>query len=1007
MLRKWSALVLLLLATPFAVMAQTTGKISGTVIDAETGEPLPGANVVIEGSLQGTATDIDGQYNILEVQPGVYTLLSSFAGYTTERRQNVEIIAGITNRVNFELRPSTLELDMIEVTAERPLVNVTATNAVRRVDAEIIQSLPTRDVSTYYAIQPGVTVLNNEVYIRGGRPDETNFLLEGISSRSLIGFDNVVPVIPEALEEVQVFAGGYSAELGNANAGIVQQVFKTGGRTLSGLVQYETDGGADVFGAPSYGYSDITATIGGPLVWKQHRFFGAISYNKADDYKPAFWYGADLGLPVDETIKDSPVGELNWGDNNIPGKQRPRERLMLNGTLSFDFSPLRLRIGYAQMNQDRTNNDTPIRSFYNQLRLTSRDDMSRLLNATATYFLSDKTFLEANAGLFQYTREDYDPLFGAPKADGKGGALLDMALWYNQDAVYDKVLADAGEEAAAMYSISGPGGWVSAWNDPGDYVFNGFRFDRPGQVQQNYLHRDQSRYDLGLKLTSQFDNHYVVLGGDYSRWTARDYSMRGAVVAGSIDSLNSNYANLIRAEADTVALNIRRAGYGGYGYDEFMNEVNDGPNGPKHPTTAALFINDRIEFNDIVVNAGLRLDYFDLDLFEPTDTDGNVNYERPQFDLASYSVEGLKATKGKTVIQPRLGLSFPITNRTAFHLQYGKFAQMPDMFYVYRRPAYIALVLSGQNFIPTPFAWDLDPITSSQYEIGVGHQFSDFAAFDLTAFYRRTQGQLEIVRVNTVQGTAAQDYNIFANGDFAIARGIELSVRTQRVAGFMGLFNYTLTDAKGTNSEPGGQVSALENGTLPPTLIQPLSFEQRHRGSAVLDYRTGRTGNQALANITAALLFNFNSGSRFTRSAGSIGQRAPDEAGLLEGTDPRGRSPLEPLNASTTPWYFNTDLRLEKGLSVGPARATVFGYVQNLFNTKNALNVYLRSGTPDNDGFLYTPELSDKLIEARGQGFVDYYTAIDVQNRQHYVDTQGYDIYDTPRQIRIGVRVDF
>lgn len=997
MLRKWGTLVLLLLAAPTLALAQSTGKIAGSVVDAETGESLPGASVILEGTSFGAATDIDGQFEIFEVPPGTYVVVTSYTGYATERRDGVEIIAGITNPLNFQLRPATVELDIVEVTAERPLVNVTATNAVRRMGREELASLPTRNAQDVIGLQPGVTVLNDEVFIRGGRPDETEFLLEGISSRSLVGGDNVVPVISEALEEIQVLAGGYSAEYGGANAGIVQQVLRTGGSQLSGMLQFESDAPAGALGEThSYGYNDITATLGGPLIWNKHRFFGAVNYSQMDNWDPMFWYGADLGTPVDRSnpaAPDTAFAPLAWDDGALPGINQPREQLKVNGTLSFDFSPLRLRLSYAHLQGNRRNNTEPVFNIYNQERVQKRDDLSQLASAQATYFLNPSTYLEANVGYFNYALEVYDPIFGSPEADGKGGAVLDLVDWWDREAVREALGGDTPD--ADLYTRY----WQGRYIQPDNYLFNAFEFARPGDVDGNYTRRNQSYYDLGLSLTSQQENHYLVAGGNFRRWTVRDYRMSGATLASSME--NPATVAAIQAESDSIAQVIRLAGFGGYGYDEFMNKTDDGPNAAKRPVTAALYINDRIEFEDIILNAGLRYDFFDMDLWNVDDP------ANPAFNEGSASVDNLKKAPGKGYLQPRLGLSFPVTDQTAFHLQYGKFAQMPDMFFAYRDMGYIALVLGGQNLITTPFAWDLDPIRSTQYEIGVGHQFSEFAAFDVTAFYRKTEGQLEIIRQETVPGAAAANYNLFVNGDFAIARGIELALRTTRIGGFMAMLNYTLTDAKGTNSEPGGQLSALENGTPPPTLIQPLTFEERHRGSAILDFRTGQQGS-ALSNDWAAnLLFTFHSGHRFTRSTGSIGQQSPSDAGLLEGTDTRTRIPLEPLNSSTTPWFFNTDLRVEKGFDFGAASATVYGYVENVFNTKNVINVYLRSGNSDTDGFMTNPELSEQIIANQGAEYVRFYDVINNQNREHYLTATGDDLWAAPRQLRLGVRVEF
>jgi len=1018
-LRTWSLRLLTLLLFPTLALAQNTGKLSGRVVDASTGEPLPGANVFLEGTTLGTSTDVNGEYTIFEIPPGTYTVVASFVGYVTVRQENVQIIAGITTRLDFELRPATIEGEEIVVVAARPLVNPTATNAVRRLDREEFEKLPTRAVSTYYAIQPGVTLLNGEVYIRGGRPDETEYLLEGISSRSLIGTDNVIPVIPEALEEIQVFAGGYSAELGGANAGIVQQVLRTGGPKLSGMVQYESDFVADAFNNTySYGYNDLTATLGGPFIWNQHRFFVAVNYRTTDNYSPMFWYGANLdysengGLcvndpeqrcipPIDDIREDTAVAPLRWEDGKLPGIGRPLEEFRLNGTLLFDFSPLRIRLGGALLTANRRINTLPIRNFYNQERLPRRDDLRWLASMQATYFLSSNTYLEGNFGLFQYNFEVYDPLFGKPEADGQGGAVINIVNYYNREAVREALSDDP--DLADLYTRF----WQGQYIQPPLYQFHTFRFHRPGRVLTTYQRREQSYWNLSLGLVTQQENHELRLGGHYQRWTLRDYALSGSALA-SILQGTPDYINQITAEADEVAFRIRQDGWGGFGYDEFMNKVDSGLDGPKHPVTASLYINDKIEFNDIIVNAGLRWDYFDMDLWTVDDL------SNPAYDAGNATVlgadeapNGLKSAPAKSVLQPRLGLSFPVTDRTVFHLQYGKFAQMPDMGFAYTRRSRMALIFSGRFFFASPFAFELDPIKTTQYEIGFSHQFTDFSAFDITAFYRKTEGQLEIIRVDTDPTSQASAYNLFTNGDFSIARGIEISLRTRRVGGVMAMFNYTLTDAKGTNSEPGGQVSALENGTAPPSLLQPLEFEQRHRGAIVLDYRTGAEQPMALQNLAVNLLFSFNSGHRFTRSTGGIGQRGADEGALLTDSDPRNRVPLEPLNSSTTPWYFRTDLRIEKGFSFGGATATAYMYIENLLNRRNPINVYLRTGSPYDDGFLSNPELSEEIVRGQGPDYVYYYQQINLRNRQHYIADEGVDLFDQPRQVQIGLRLEF
>ncbi len=982
------------------LFAQSTGKIAGRITDSETGEALPGANVTLEETNFGSSAGLDGQYVILNVPPGVYEVRASFVGYKDILKSNVRVTPGLTTRLNFELEATTIEGEVIEVVVERPIVNLTATNAVRNMDREEFENIATRNTQKFYAIQPGVTVQNREVYIRGGRSDETDYVLENASIRSLIGTDDVVNVIPEALEQIQVHAGGYSAEMGGANAGIIQQTLRTGGSKYSGSAQYETDGVAPV----DYGYNRITATAGGPILNKKHRFFVAFENTSTDNYNPMFWEGADFGYLVDDggaggTVGDTSVAPVRWGDDNLPGSvQRPEDRLSVNGTLLFDFNPIRFRLGFAQTNRDRRINNVPIYNMFNQERLPQRDDLRRLLSLRATYFLSKNTFIEAQVSRFNYEFETYDPNFSKPSADGNGGAVLDLLDYIHRDAV-----GAAGLDTSAF---------KGAYTPPSNYSFSTFEFQRPGDVATTYQKRQQSYYDISLDAVSQREQHEIKFGGKYRSWTARNYVFGEAAMRAlgtrisqgetvMLDGEEVSYEEAVARGAGNVAADIRRANGGGYGYDEFMNEVDSGPDGAKNPVITSLYINDKIEFSDIIVNAGLRWDRYDMDTWE-------VDKDSPGFNEQDFTIsdESLKKAPARNILQPRLGLGFPVSDKTVFHLQYGKFAQMPDMQYVYARRGFMAVTFGGQNFIPSPFAFDLEPIETTQYEIGFSHQFTQFASFDVTAFYKNTQGQLEIVLQRTSPTAEAADYNTYVNGDFTTARGIELTLRSRRFGGFHTMVNYTLTDAKGTNSEPGGQVSSLENGTAPPSMITPLRFEQRHRGSVALDYRSPRDKGPLLSDWNINTLVTFNSGHKFTRSTGGLGQRAAFQGALLTDNDPRNRIPLEPLNSSSTPWYFNTDLQIEKGFSFGRIRASAYLYIENLFNRKHVVNVYRRTGDANNDGFLTSPELSQKIVEAQGQQYVDLYRAINLANRQHYMWDTGNDLFGAPRQVTLGLKVE-
>ena len=364
----------------------------------------------------------------------------------------------------------------------------------------------------------------------------------------------------------------------------------------------------------------------------------------------------------------------------------------------------------------------------------------------------------------------------------------------------------------------------------------------------------------------------------------------------------------------------------------------------------------------------------------------------------------------KTSIQPRLGLAFPVTDEIVFHLQYGKFSQMPELDLPYSSTRYMHLVWGGQNYTPDPMGFDLDPVETTQYEVGMSYQFLADAAIDVTAFAKNTTGQVVIGR-NTdvdIDNTYGAAFNspYYINGDFTTVNGFEFTLRTRRINRLMAFSSYTWSDARGINSDPNSNAGNLDQQSLspPPLMITPLYYTNKHRGAVSLDYRFGE-GDGLLSGLGVNLQYKFNSGHPYTLSDGGMGQRAADAGALLQ--DARSREPQEPVGQSTTPWQNYVNLKVDYTLKLGGMGVTVFAYVENLLDTKNVINVYSRSGNAYDDGFLTDPKLSTEIVAANGQTYVDLYRNINLENRQHYISDFGRDVFATPQIIRMGASVSF
>lgn len=1040
-----------ILLIPFFLFSQELGKIAGRVTDEATGEPLAGANILVEGTSFGAASDAEGNYIVLGVPVGVYTVRGEFIGYRPLRISNLRVSTRLTTAADFTLTSEAIELGAVNVVAVRPLINPSATNAIRSIAADQIENLATRNVADFFNIQAGVVVQDGQIHIRGGRVDEVGYEIEGATTRAIgvetapgtagasatniqsgnsptaaqnvgggVGF-NMGTVIPEALEEISIQSGGYGADLGGANSGIVQQKLKTGGSTLSGKVLYETDafapgiGGAldGVLGSDEsyeYGAQDITVLLGGPLLSNRIRFFGAYQMLSTDDYNPQFWTGATIneGNPIVDLIAGlTPSGDsvaVSWEDGEVPGRGagvRRSEANNFNGTLLLDFNPLVLRVGGYHSTSSTTINGIGIMNMFNPGRLPTYDVKSGLVNVKGTFFLSPKTLVNINANTFSRSYEQYDPNFAHETVE-------DLLSWDDSALVAEKGPKDADGNPLWVYE--------SEWTQPYMYNLGAFRFYRPGDRMTNYLKGEQSYIGLDGGLVSQVGVHELKLGFDWRRWTYRTYSFgaRGGFtsVLQEMDAAPALEANLT-ARDEVAARLLRRSRAYGIGYDEFGREITDEdhPDGPRNPWNLALYLNDKIEMNDIIINAGLRMDQYNLDDLVLNTTGDEMN---PPYNETEYTLDpdSLGESKTRTIYQPRLGLAFPLTDKSVFHLQYGKFAQFPDVSMLYQARGSVALLFAPGYFWSNPsVGFDRDPIITTQYEVGYTQQLAEAASFDITAFARYSTGQL-VVEIREVEPDAshgASPYVVYTNGDFTTVSGLELTLNTRRIGPVQGFLSYTWMDASGTNSFPNSNTSNLDHGGIQrPSLVTPLYYSQRHSGALNLDVRFGeREGGIIFANSGVNLLFTFNSGHPFTKATGSMGQRAPEEGALLTDGDARNRKPTEPIGSSTTPWIFNTDLKVDKSFKVGGASLQVYLLVSNLFNRMHSINVYNRTGNAHDDGFLSNPELSEIIVEGQGEVYEELYRSVNLDNRQHYMVDQGFDLFGRPRQIKVGLAVGF
>ncbi len=929
----WYTFFLLVLVPAF-LFAQT-GKIRGKVVDAKTNEPLVGANIVVENTSMGASTDVDGTYLILSVPAGTYSLKASYVGYQTITLRNVRVNLDLTTEADFDLPAQDVTVQAVEIVAERPLINKSATGAVRVIDNEFFTKLPSRGINAAISLQPGIVERGGNFYVRGSRPDETGFTLDGVTVTNIFDGGRGVTITAEAIEQVQVLTGGFTAEYGNAAAGLVRSELRTGMEKWKLAALFETDQYTSMnsksLGGYSYGYRDITATAGGPLGMNNLRFFGSIQNTHFDDPAVRFWEGYDFrnvvmaptrvvrtGANVSNTVDTL---DLIGAPGNVYGGKD--DRTTLTGTLSYNLSKLTVRAGgsYSMQTGKFT---TTTANILNKSRLGEYDNANGFANVKATYFVTPTTWVEGAFNYYFTFGEQYDPDF---KDDllKYGDSLANAALGYT-------LRADGQNFPAYSIALNSGGALTEL---PG--------FNQNGAQVAGYLKTEQTGLGGRLDFTSQLNKSFEIkAGGEYTQYTYRRFDPAGEILwaLDHKDTTNLNPAD--KSLTGDLAVKLRSYGPNSVGYDVFGNEVDDNvvvsnallELGARKPTFAAGYVQSKIELEDIILNLGIRYDYISADVVQWKNP-GDITFvdSLSAIDYSNYDV-----TPSHSYISPRIGFSFPVTDRTVFYAQFGKFIQQPRFAESFRGAGLFYNIIKGGFFYQNPIGFGIRPERTTQYEFGFQQQIGDNASFDIAAFYKDVQDQLQYVNMTAEPGAAHQTYVAYQNGDFATTKGLEFKFTLRRTERLQASVNYTLSDARGTGSTPNAMAGAiggpLGGGVFTPRYIVPLSFNQAHRGNIALDYRFDKNdGGPVFSQMGVNLLAQFNSGTNFTRLAFNSQANAGD---------PRFRTPVEEIGASTTPWFFQLDARLDKTFTLGPVDLNVYIYVINLLGMENATNVFPR-----------------------------------------------------------------
>jgi outer membrane receptor protein involved in Fe transport len=972
------ALVAALMFGSPPVQAGTTGKLSGRVTN-EKKEPLTGANVRIEGQRLGAISDDEGNYFVLGVPAGAYTVRVNLLGHAPLVVDNVQIKPDFTTEQNFTLRTEAVQMSEVHVEAERPLLQKDATGTTRFISSEDIAKLPTRGYRDAAAQQTGVVNFqrnidteaqnSNTLIVRGGRPNEVAYYVDGFSQQDPLTGSSSTSISNNAIEEVVVLTGGFNAEYGRIMSGAVNVITREGQPRYFGSVEAVSDVLTDEwFGAARKDYNIYDASLGGPVIPGNENltFYASGERRWQGDRQPGFMldnvqdaYGA-LGL--DEDMKP----------NNTSGG------FTLQGKVSWQVNDnVDVKLG-ALGSQERWRQYTHAYLF--DLDHTARyEDRNQSYFGTFNHVLSQKTFYNVGVNYFETDRK---------RGDGLAFDNLDPRYtWLDGNTI----LSEDGQivsEANSYYRQSNP-----------RFIAEAPMFWEDGHVFDDYLQRNSSYYGVQGNMTSQVNAHHQLkFGGDFQRHTLRYFNhffpvQLGGVVPNLTDydaygyGLETDYRDVTVmdiTDGDTTFTTQRVA-------TSVRVVENDGEDGPKHPQTFSLFFQDKFEREGVIVNGGLRYDY--IDVSTPALASDELPLGDPDSDALPDSLEDDELVDNKTYtrISPRLGVAFPVDDRTLLRFNYGQFYQQPnlqDLYVSYRFLQY--KIVNGGYFVGFGNP-NLKPERTTAYEVGFARQLGDNVRLDLTAYYKDVKDLVEITTIPSFPN----NFSSFRNRDYATIKGIDIGFMMRPINNISANLAYSISSAMGTGSVSRTQTNVAWQSTEPPKQTSPLDFDQRHKMSLNLDWRLGPGGGPMLGNVRwfektgINVLFNVASGTPYTPTFPWNELTLASVSGVPSG----------PLNSRYGPWTSNLDLKATRGFAFGGLDFEAFAWLLNVFDTKNPITVYQSTGSPETTGFLNTED---------GQAYLDTAAAAGLDGEGLYrLAESNPNLYSNPRLIRFGLRANF
>ena len=878
------------------VLSQTKGAVSGRIVDNETGEGLPGVNVVVKGTYYGAATSLDGSYIIRNMNPGVYTVEASMMGYKQVQHTGVKVVAGETTTLDFNLEATVLAFGQeVVVIGQKPLFDIEETASRRSLTSAEIQAEVVESVQDIVANQVGAVETDDEIHIRGGRAYENAYLLDGISVQDpLSGTGFGLQLSTDAIEEVEIITGGYSAEYGQAMSGIINIKTKEGGSRYRGALSYKRDHfGSFDRDTPIIGmFSDssehsfntdvVEFSLSGPEPLTRYvlpalgihvpgelSFFGNFYSLISDTYLKH--RAPQLYSSIFHGTRFAPRQENNWsGLFKLAWKIDPTHKLVLSGNQSVSINQntksLQTTLEFVEPGPGY-----PYEFQKNLENFNTFTHENRNLTLSWTHTLSQNTFYELKLSrFFTHLRSDVNGKHWSEYEEPQDFVTQPIDYFYNSDS-------------SVVAVFPGDGFW-----DSGD----GFTWH----------------------------DHYV-----------EEYTLKSDVTRHSNNNAHKIKAGIEISFGKMQMVDIFKPWFGGLGLNNDIYQV--------RPAYGSMFVQDQIKFKGLIANLGLRFDYwfpgkFVEDAVDNPEIATISDATRQRFKEETNSLFG-RRWRGR--VSPRIGISHPISDNQMLFFSYGHFSKRPKPQFVYTK--------LGENSAKSTFQKfgnpNLDYETTVAYEFGVRHKFTENDVFTLTAYYKDIFDYVTTVNFRGSGRLSGRSFTTYLNLDYSRSRGIEVEYRKRAGTFLTGSISGTYSIATGKSSSPD-DAFLVARGTLneKPITEDFLIWDRPWQVSAVTNFHLNKGQGPKVFGVK--IPDNWNLNVRFFAEAGKrytpqffTGTFLPDGRPEYDADLDQNGEADDPYGKVASYWSW-INLNFEKYFSLAGLDYTFIVEVINLLDRKNS-----------------------------------------------------------------------